>query len=109
MAVDHSLRDATGRYFVPNPTNPNENFAEKWNENDNLPKAFFSWLRKLQADLREGIEHRESSRLRESLSRGFGSRPVEEAFALEEVRVKEAKAYPEVAFSSTPAKAWTKQ
>jgi len=29
---------------IPNPVSFDENFADKWNENPELPKAFFNWL-----------------------------------------------------------------
>jgi len=33
-----------GQYYIPNPANLDENFADKWNENPELPKAFFNWV-----------------------------------------------------------------
>ena len=33
-----------GKYFIPNPANLDENFADKWNESPELPKAFFNWV-----------------------------------------------------------------
>lgn len=33
-----------GRYVILNPVNPVENFADKWNEDYSLPKAFFEWI-----------------------------------------------------------------
>ena len=33
-----------GKYCIPNPANLDENFADKWNENPELPKAFFNWV-----------------------------------------------------------------
>jgi len=32
------------QYYIPNPTNLEENFADKWNENPELSKAFFNWI-----------------------------------------------------------------
>ncbi len=32
------------QYYIPNPANPEENFADKWNENPELSKAFFNWV-----------------------------------------------------------------
>lgn len=32
-----------GQFWIPNPTNSQENFADKWNENKKLPEAFFDW------------------------------------------------------------------
>jgi hypothetical protein len=33
-----------GQYYIPNPANLNENFADKWNENPELSKTFFNWV-----------------------------------------------------------------
>lgn len=33
-----------GEYCISNPANLDENFADKWNENPELPKAFFNWV-----------------------------------------------------------------
>jgi len=42
-------RTADGKWHIPNPTDPGENFADKWHENENsVPharaKAFFEWV-----------------------------------------------------------------
>jgi hypothetical protein len=42
-------RTADGKWYIPNPTNHGENFADKWHENENgVPharaKAFFQWV-----------------------------------------------------------------
>lgn len=42
-------RMANGKWNIPNPTNPGENFADKWHESENgVPnaraKAFFQWV-----------------------------------------------------------------
>ena len=42
----------TATYSVPNPTHSEENFAEKWNHNPLLPKAFFDWHRRVSADFK---------------------------------------------------------
>lgn len=40
-----------GRWWVENPANPQENFADKWNEKPERKDAFFAWLRVVQEDL----------------------------------------------------------
>lgn len=35
---------------VPNPVNPQEDFAERWAHDPNLERNFFKWLKKAQAD-----------------------------------------------------------
>ena len=40
-----------GEYWIGNPVMPEENFADKWNENHNKAIAFYNWLRQLKHDL----------------------------------------------------------
>lgn len=40
-----------GRYWLPNPSNPNENFAERWNQNPELAKEFSEWVSALKEDI----------------------------------------------------------
>lgn len=40
-----------GKAYIPNPVNPNENFADKWSENANKKRNFISWLNQLEIDL----------------------------------------------------------
>lgn len=64
-------------YFVPNPVEPRENFADRWRHEPELARAFFGWLNRLGEDLREvasvhGGVDKVAARLQESL----GEQPV---------------------------------
>lgn len=41
-----------GVYWVSNPSNPNENFADKWQNEPNKRKAFYDWIQKIATDYR---------------------------------------------------------
>lgn len=41
-----------GKYYVPNPVNPQENFTDLWNENETFRENFYMWLGKLQRDVK---------------------------------------------------------
>lgn len=44
-------RTDDGKWSIPNPTNPGENFADRWHENAHArAKAFFQWVSWLQDD-----------------------------------------------------------
>jgi len=44
-----------GQWYIPNPVNPAENFADRWNDDGNhRAEAFFQWLDWVQEDLRIG-------------------------------------------------------
>jgi hypothetical protein len=45
-------RRSDGYFEILNPVNPKENFADKWNEDPELSKAFFRWVGVLQEDMR---------------------------------------------------------
>jgi hypothetical protein len=42
--IDDSVIKQAGRFYIPNPANPGENFADKWNEDLSLSKSFFEWV-----------------------------------------------------------------
>jgi hypothetical protein len=44
------IEQKDGRYVVRNPVEPDENFADKWNEKPALRVAFFRWLERAQLD-----------------------------------------------------------
>ena len=44
-------RTSDGKWFIPNPTNPGENFADRWHEDNNArANAFFQWVGWLRDD-----------------------------------------------------------
>lgn len=47
------IRYENGRYYIPNPSNPQENFADKWNSEPSKANAFFYWLKKAKNDITE--------------------------------------------------------
>jgi hypothetical protein len=70
-----------GYFYIPNPVNPKENFADRWNEDRERAKHFLTWVRRLEADLAlwmgtEGGLYR----LSESMGPAFGSDVVSKAF-----------------------------
>lgn len=40
----------SGKWWVQNPVDPDENFADKWNEYPERREAFIRWLKKVEAD-----------------------------------------------------------
>jgi hypothetical protein len=45
------IENREGRWWVENPAHPEENFADKWNENAELRPAFLQWLSNVEQDL----------------------------------------------------------
>lgn len=56
---------------VENPVNPAEDFADKWNENDQLEQNFWKWHTQAQADFRNLRGLRSTNQLQEFLERKF--------------------------------------
>ena len=47
------IRDQNGRAYILNPTNRNENFAEKWHTYPEREEAFKAWIRKADQDIEQ--------------------------------------------------------
>lgn len=45
------VQGSYGDYWIPNPVDSMENFADRWNENPAKAKAFFDWIEAAQRDL----------------------------------------------------------
>lgn len=48
--MDKYVRRENGRYVIANPTDPLENFADKWAEYPQRATAFFDWLQQARKD-----------------------------------------------------------
>jgi hypothetical protein len=108
MTADEYLRHPSGYYYIPNPTNLEENFAEKWNEDDRLPQAFLAWLTQLRTDLGDWIEFGEIPKLGERLERAFGAGAAENALSpFVETSVSASSRYPKVEFTTKANEPWT--
>ena len=49
-SMEYYIENVNNTYRIPNPVNPNENFADKWVESPSKATAFFDWLRSAQRD-----------------------------------------------------------
>ena len=66
-------------FHVPNPVEPDENFADRWRSEPERARQFFNWLAKLEEDLREAESVRGLDKVAARLSTGFGAGPIEKA------------------------------
>ncbi len=79
FGLNDSVMKQAGKFYIPNPANPGENFADKWDKDPSLPKDFLEWVADARtvfgSSLLEKIENAEfSKRLEESL--GIKARDV---------------------------------
>ncbi|MYB52668.1 MAG: nucleotidyltransferase [Acidobacteriia bacterium] len=61
-----------GVWWVPNPVQPEENFADRWGERPELASAFFEWLDRARTDFIAIGSERGLDKAVGALSRGFG-------------------------------------
>lgn len=83
--------DGIDQWFIWNETTEGENFAEKWNHRPERAEAFFTWHRRLCADLVELEAVKGLDRLGETLKSLFGSRPATAAIDTLTERVSSAR------------------
>jgi hypothetical protein len=70
----------TSKWYIPNPVNPAENFADRWHENNNRKaKAFFDWVKWVSTDLIGSLNNPDFAI--DSMKPVLGSSVVEKAHA----------------------------
>ena len=87
-AIDRSLgsmgliqRTPNGKWYIGNPVNTDENFADRWHDDNHArARAFFSWVDALQEDLVNILSETNPRLLKEHLSGALGARAVSKNF-----------------------------
>lgn len=70
------IRCIDGEWVIENPTNPGENFADRWNdEGSRRADAFFEWIDWLREDLDDLLNADTHKSVRDILIRSFGDAP----------------------------------
>ena len=81
MGLIRRLRD--GRWYIGNPVNPAENFADRWHEDGHArARAFFSWVTGLQKDLLNLQTDTNPRLLKENLTGVLGTAAVAKHFGV---------------------------
>ena len=73
------IQNINGVTWIPNPVNPLENFADKWQEHPQREQNFYRWLRQVQQDLDKALELADIPGVAKSLKPCLGERVVNEA------------------------------
>jgi len=80
MPTQLITRDNTGKWYIPNPVNPDENFADRWHENDSKKaKAFFKWVTWVKEDLVDILNLADGKKIEKSLKEQFGVTLIDKA------------------------------
>lgn len=74
----------TGRMvkWIPNPVNPEENFADKWVEHPQREKNFYKWLDQVKFDIQTIIHRRGLQYIAEAMKKPFGEQTVTKTFSI---------------------------
>jgi hypothetical protein len=98
--------------WIPNPVNPDENFADKWKEHPEREENFRKWIKQVYLDLEASYQTRYFQDMLDELKPKFGDRLVNHAAAKMPTNFNKSAA---VALSaapsnhiSNPSKPWAK-
>ena len=64
-----------GKWYISNPANPEDNLADKWNQNERIPTHFFRWVKAVKDDLIESLQQDDDLRFRASISTQGTAKP----------------------------------
>lgn len=73
-AMRQGVEQRDGIFWVANPVNPQENFADKWAEEPRKAQLFFEWLTAVEQECNELLADLGHNRLADYLSESFGER-----------------------------------
>ena len=73
-------RNPDGTWYIQNPVNPGENFADRWHEDNNLKaQAFFQWVKWAKNDLVDVVQIDNIGRIVETFKSHFDERLINKA------------------------------
>ena len=65
-----------GKWYISNPANPEDNLADKWNQDGRIPTYFFRWVKAVRTDLIESLQQENEQQFRIAIENGLGSMAV---------------------------------
>lgn len=75
--MKNNIEKRDGVWWVPNPVNPAENFADKWAERPRKAMLFFQWLDALEREHKELLTDQGYAKVGDYLREAFGRRDAE--------------------------------
>ena len=79
--MEYHIQNQGGQVIIPNPSNPRENFADKWQKHPERQKNFQKWLGKVKQDFNAILAYTDILPFIEALSPLLGERAVNRAAA----------------------------
>lgn len=80
-AMDQFIEQRNGVYWIPNPSDPRENFADEWASDPDLKDAFYDWLETARTDFSAAAAHSNATDLLDTLSPRLGRGLIEATLA----------------------------
>lgn len=71
--MDRYIQHDGFKYIIPNPTDPFENFADKWEKNPRKAEAFFRWLEQAREDFGRAARAATLQGMNEAVSARMGT------------------------------------
>ncbi|MYD45824.1 MAG: nucleotidyltransferase [Gammaproteobacteria bacterium] len=106
LSSDLITRTPDGRWYIGNPVNADENFADRWHEDGHArARAFFSWVESLKRDLIDVVSTVPLATVHNRLKSVLGTAAVTPHLALIVPELVDSSSVPEVSISS-PTKPW---
>lgn len=88
------LEKKDGKWWLPNPVDSRENFADRWNDDQSLSQGFEHWIGRLQADIQKLGAQPSMDQVALFLGSILGQSPVNAAAS--QLGIEVASAVPEV-------------
>lgn len=67
--------------WIPNPVNPEENFADKWVEHPQREKNFYKWLDQVESNVQTIVQKRGLQYIAEAMKKPFGEQTITKMFS----------------------------
>jgi hypothetical protein len=67
--------------WIPNPVNPEENFADRWVAESKREEYFYKWMKQVKIDIENTLSKRGLQYIQESLEKPFGKNEITKAFS----------------------------
>ena len=78
-SMDKYIREKDGVFWIENPSNPRENFADSWENEPELKQGFYDWLETARSDFSRAVHQSDMESVMDILAPRMGRTLVESA------------------------------
>ena len=79
--MQNFIENRNGIHWIPNPSDPRENFADAWQSETKLVESFYDWLESARTDFETALQSASLEQIVEALSPRLGRKFLSEASA----------------------------